>query len=105
METGASLMGAVTAALDTVIDWVGTVVTAVLTGELSPSCPCWRLVFPFLPLCWALRLLSLLPGVPKECIRYAPEASRRPPPGRITKGVLWLFLSISVSPAVVKLPG
>lgn len=39
METGATMMEAVTAALDTVIDWVGTVVTAVLSGKLSALLP------------------------------------------------------------------
>lgn len=33
------MMEAVTSALDTVIGWVGTVVTAVLSGELSALLP------------------------------------------------------------------
>lgn len=39
MTTGTTMMEAVTAALDTVIDWVGTVVTAVLSGKLSALLP------------------------------------------------------------------
>lgn len=35
----ASMMEAVTSALDTVIGWCGTVVTAVLSGELSALLP------------------------------------------------------------------
>lgn len=36
---GTSMMAAVTAALTTVISWCGTVVTAVLSGELSDLLP------------------------------------------------------------------
>lgn len=36
---GKSMMAAVTAALSTVISWCGTVVTAVLSGELSELLP------------------------------------------------------------------
>ena len=36
---GASMMSAVTSALTTVIGWCGTVVTAVLSGELSELLP------------------------------------------------------------------
>lgn len=36
---GTSMMSAVTAALTTVISWCGTVVTAVLSGELSELLP------------------------------------------------------------------
>lgn len=36
---GTSMMSAVTAALTTVINWCGTVVTAVLSGELSELLP------------------------------------------------------------------
>lgn len=39
MEGGTSMIEAVTAALDVVIDWIGTVVSAVLTGSLSPLLP------------------------------------------------------------------
>lgn len=38
-EGGTSMMEAVTSALDTVISWVGTVVTAVLSGQLSALLP------------------------------------------------------------------
>lgn len=36
---GTGMMGAVTSALTTVISWCGTVVTAVLSGELSELLP------------------------------------------------------------------
>lgn len=36
---GATFMGAVTAALSTVISWVGTVVNAVLSGSLKSLLP------------------------------------------------------------------
>lgn len=39
VNTGTSMMEAVTTALGTVISWVGTVVTAVTSGELSGLLP------------------------------------------------------------------
>lgn len=37
--TGTDMMSAVTSALETVLSWCGTVVTAVLSGELSALLP------------------------------------------------------------------
>ncbi len=39
METPVTLLGAVTDALGTVIGWVGTTVTALLSGQLSSLLP------------------------------------------------------------------
>ena len=64
------MLNAVTSALTTVVDWVGTVVSAVVTGGETPGASVEkRSAVVFWPFC-AKRLVDLLPSLRSCCSNF-----------------------------------